>query len=380
MTSRERVIAALEHREPDVVPFDLGSMHSTIETYAYSPLKKFLNIAVSKPIKTFVRDHVEIDEEILVALGVDTRYLRIQPPENWKLEIEEDNSFVDEWGTRYKKPPNSLYFDPVEFPLANASIDDLKRYKCPDPDDPGRIKGLKERTKYLYEHTDYALCLDTVGLGMFETTWMVRGLENFLCDIMIDPKFAHTLLEKISEHKIALYKNILGEIGEYIQAVFVSDDLGTQKAPMMSMDVYRKVLKPHHKQIWKAVKGFTDAKLFFHSCGSVYQYIPDLIEMGIDILNPVQASAAGMETHKLKNEFGKYISFWGAVDQQTVISVGSPLDVQNEVRKRINDLAIGGGYVVAPSHNLQADVIPQNIISMAKAAKYYGVYPLRGKK
>jgi uroporphyrinogen decarboxylase len=347
-------------------------MHSSIETYAYGPLKEYLNIAVSKPVKTFVRDHVDIDEEILVALEVDTRYLRIQPPDNWKLKIEADNSFVDEWGTRYKKPPDSLYFDPVEFPLADASINDLKRFRCPDPDDPGRIRGLKERAKYLYENTDYALCLDTVGLGLFETTWMVRGLENILCDLVAEPKFAHTLLEMISEHKVALYRNLLGEIGEYIQVVFASDDMGTQKSAMMSLDLYRKTLQPHQQRIWTAVKGFTDAKLFLHSCGSVYQYIPDLIEMGIDILNPVQASATGMDTHRLKKEFGNKISFWGAIDEQTVLSVGTPLDVQNEVKKRIRDLADGGGYVIAPSHNLQADVTPQNIVAMAKAAKEYG--------
>jgi uroporphyrinogen decarboxylase len=372
MTSRERVVAALNHKEPDAVPFDLGSMHSCVETYAYGPLKEYLNLAVSKPIKTFVRDHVEIDEEILDVLDVDTRYLRIQPPRNWKLEMEEDNSFIDEWGTRYKKPPNSLYFDPVEFPLADASIGDLRRFKCPDPDDPGRINGLREKAKHLYEDTGYALCLDTVGLGIFETTWMVRGLENILCDMAADTKFAHALLEKICEHKIALYRNLLQEIGEYIQVVFVSDDMGTQKAPMMSLELYRKILKPYQLRLWTAVKGFTKAKLFLHSCGSVSQYIPDFIEMGLDILNPVQASATAMETRRLKREFGEDLSFWGAIDEQTVLSVGNPDDVKHEVRKRIEDLAAGGGYVVAPSHNLQADVTPQNIVAMAKAAREYG--------
>jgi uroporphyrinogen decarboxylase len=372
MTSRERVIAALQHKEPDTVPFDLGSMHTSIETYAYGPLKEHLNIAVSKPVRTFVRDHVEMDDEVLSALQVDTRYVRIQPPDNWKLKLENDNSFVDEWGTRYKKPPGSLYFDPVSFPLADSSLDEIRKYRCPDPDDPGRVRGLREKARSLYEKTDFALCLDTVGMGTFETTWMVRGLENILCDMAAEPRVAEALLEKITEHKIQLFRNLLREVGEYIQVVFVSDDLGTQKAPMMSIDLYRKVLKPYQLKLWKTIKKLTNAKMFLHSCGSVLQYIPDFIEMGIDILNPVQPSAEGMNTDRLKKEFGNNLSFWGAIDEQTVLSRGTPGDVRNEVKRRIDDLAAGGGYVIAPSHNIQADVIPHNIVAMAQAAREYG--------
>lgn len=378
MTPRERVRAALDHREPDRVPLDMGSMHTSIETYAYEPLKRHLGLALDRPMRTFTRDHVEPDPELLEFFAIDTRYVRVQPPDAFKVKLEEDNSFLDEFGTRWQKPPGSLYFDPVGYPLENASLADLERYQWPDPRDPGRTRGLREQARRLHEETDYAVCLDTVGMGTFESCWMLRGLQNFFCDLAADPEFAYALLGKVAEFKIALYDELLREVGEYLDVVFVSDDLGTQRAPMVSLKTYRELIRPHQERLWRSVKAKTRAKLFMHSCGSVRALVPDFLEMGLDVLNPVQPLAAGMDTAQLKRDFGDRLSFWGAIDEQGVLSTGSPADVRAEVKRRIRDLAPGGGYVLGPSHNIQGDVPPENIVAMYQAARDFGRYPIEG--
>jgi uroporphyrinogen decarboxylase len=265
----------------------------------------------------------------------------------------------------------------VGYPLEGATLADLERYPWPDPRDPGRTRGLREEARRLYEETGYAICLDTVGMGTFESCWMLRGLQNFFCDLAADPEFAFALLGKVADFKIALYEELLSAAGEYLDVVFVSDDLGTQRAPMVSLKTYRELIKPHQARVWRSVKSGTGAKLFMHSCGSVRALIPDFIEMGLDVLNPVQPLAAGMDTAELKREFGDRLCFWGAVDEQGVLSTGSPDEVRAEVRRRIRDLAPGGGYVLGPSHNIQGDVSPQNIVAMYQAAQEFGGYPIQ---
>ncbi|MHB1414016.1 MAG: uroporphyrinogen decarboxylase family protein [Chloroflexota bacterium] len=377
LSHRERVRIALNHQEPDRVPLDLGSMHTSIETYAYGPLKQYLGIALSRPVRTFTRDHVEPDPELLELFDIDTRYLRAGPPDAWTMKLEADNSFVDEFGARWQKPPGSLYFDPVGYPLENATLADLDSYPWPDPHDPGRTRGLREKAKHLYETTDYALCLDTVGLGIFESCWALRGIQNFLCDLVAEPELAYALMGKMTDFKVALYADLMEAVGKCIDVVFVSDDLGTQRAPMMSLPVYRELIKPHQARLWGSIKAGTRAKLFMHSCGSVRAFIPDFVELGLDILNPVQPLAAGMNTAELKQEFGDRLSFWGAIDEQGTLSTGTPEQVREEVRRRIRDLAPGGGYILGPSHNIQGDVTPQNVATMYETARIIGRYPIQ---
>ncbi|MBC7188960.1 hypothetical protein H5U35_01930 [Candidatus Aerophobetes bacterium] len=374
MTPKERLLTALSHQEPDRVPLDLGGTPTTIEVPAYEELKKYLG--VKSKTKTFLRDHVEPDEKILELFEIDTRYLHPKPPKSWKLRIEKDNSYVDEWGIRWKKPSSSLYFDPVGHPLKDATIDDLQRYTWPDPSDEGRVEGLREKAKFLFEKTDYALVADMHGVGIFETSWMLRGFEKFLEDLIINEDFALLLLEKVTEIKIGLYSKFLEAVGRYVQVVMTSDDLGTEKGPLISPQLYRKMIKPFHKKLFDSIKKRTDAYLFFHSCGSVYNFIPDLIEIGVDILNPVQVAAKDMDTEKLKKEFGDKISFWGGIDTQRVLPYGRPDDVEEEVKRRIKDMGKDGGYVLCAVHNIQAGVKPENIVRMYEAAKRYGVYPL----
>jgi len=374
MTPRERVITSLAHKEPDRVPLDLGGCPTTIETVPYNELKSYLGIETET--KNFLRDHVEPDERILQLFGTDTRYLHPGSPKGWKMQLDKDSSYVDEWGVRWRKPASSLYFDPIEHPLESTTISDLEKHSWPDPYDEGRVEGLKEKAEHLYKKTDYALVADMHGVGIFETAWMLRGLANFLEDLVINKEFAWVLLEKVTQIKIGLYDKFLDAVGDYIQVVMVSDDLGMENGLIISPDLYREMIKPFHKKLWSFIKNKTKAYLFLHTCGSVSKLIPDFIELGVDILNPVQVAAKDMDTKRLKEEFGDRLSFWGAIDTQRALPYGTPKDVEEEVKRRIKDLAPGGGYVLCAVHNIQAGVRPENIVKMYEAAKRYGRYPL----
>ncbi len=375
MNARERLLTTLRHKEPDRVPIDVGGTPTGIEVEAYDRLKELLGF--KGETKTFLRDHVEIDEPILERFGIDTRYVRIKPPRGFKPKIEADNSYVDYWGTRWKKPPSSLYWDMVDYPIREASLDALNRYQWPDPDDPGHTDGLRQRAKWLYESTDYAIVVDMIGLGVFEHAWTLRGFENFLADLAVSQKFAEALLHRIAEYQISLWGHILDEVGPYVQVVMTSDDLGTQIGPMVSPETYRKLIKPAQKKVWQFIKGKTDAFLMLHTCGSVRNFIPDFLELGVDVLNPLQVAAKDMDPKELKSEFGKDISFWGGgCDTQGTLPFGTPDEVEEEVKRRVSKLAPGGGYVFNQIHNIQPQVPPENIVMMFEAALKYGTYAI----
>jgi len=376
MNSRERVLTALRHKEPDRIPIDLGGLPSGIEVEAYDNLKKL--IGFQSETKTFVRDHVEIDEPILERFGVDTRYIRIKSPRGYKRTLDKNNSYVDLWGTRWAKPPSSLYWDMVDYPIKEPTMEALQNYSWPDPDDPGFVEGLRERAKKLYETTGYALVVDLTGFGVFEQGWALRGMENFFMDFAANPTFAGALMQGVADYKISLWGHILDAVGDYVQVVMEADDLGTQQGPMVSPEAYRRLIKPAQKRVWQFIKGRTHAFLFLHSCGSVREFIPDFIEMGLDILNPVQVAAKDMDPIELKREFGKDLTFWGGgCDTQHVLSFGAPDDVEKEVKRRVSELAPGGGFVFNPVHNIQPHVPPENILRMFETALQYGTYPIK---
>jgi uroporphyrinogen decarboxylase len=376
MNSRERVLAALRHDEPDRIPLDLGSRASTLETVPYNNLKKYLGL--ESETVNFVKDHVEPDEEILEKFSIDTRYVRIKPPKNYVIKIAPDNSYIDEWGTRYIKPSTSLYYDAVPpYPLENADINDLETYPWPDPNDPGRIEGLEEKARELYQNTDYAIVADAPFLSPLEFSWLLLRGPKFLEDLLINKAFARALLEKITDIHIQIYDKFLGAVGKYVDVVAVSDDLGSQDRPLMSLKLYREMIKPAHEKLWSFIKKKTNAHLFLHSCGSIYSFIPDFIELGVDIINPVQVSAKDMESKVLKQEYGADITFRGGIDTHKVMPLGSPDNVEAEVKRIIKDFAPGGGYVLAAAHNIQADVKPENVCRMYESAKKFGGYPIK---
>ena len=377
MNSRERVLTALNHKEPDRVPIDCGGSTTGIEAGAYGPLKKMLGH--HGETKTFSREHVDIDEPILHRLHVDTRYIRVNPPAGFKPVIK-DYSYVDVWGVTWKKPPGSFYWDIVDTPLKDPTVDAIENLNWPDPDDPSRYAGLQERCQELYDNTEYAVVMDTIGFGIFgQAAHQLRGFENFLLDLALHKPFAKALINRVADFHEAIWNNILDRVGDYIHVAMVLDDICTQRGPMMSPETYREIIKPSQKRVWQLIKEKSNAALFYHSCGSVRKLIPDFIEMGVDILNPVQVSAVDMDPKELKSDFGKDLVFWGGgCDTQSVLPFGTPKDVQQEVQQRISEFGPGGGFVFNPVHNIQPQVPPENILMMYDSAYEFGTYPIGG--
>jgi uroporphyrinogen decarboxylase len=382
MNCRERLISALNHKESDRIPLDLGgTIVTSITRNAYISLKKYLGLEV-EDVKIF--DYVQqlpyIDEKLLERLAVDVRMVATNYMVTEEQEIyEEDNYyyFYDMWGSKLRMPKkNGHYFDWVYFPIKDISIDELKKYKWPEPYGKEYILKLKQIAKNLYDNTDYALIGTAIsGGGIFEQPARIMGMEPFLISLASYKKFADEVMEKITELYIENSIRYLEEIGDMIQVFVYWNDLSTQTGPMISPEIYRKLIKPKDKKLIEAIKSKTDAKIFYHCCGAVKDFIPDLIDIGVDILNPVQVSAKGMDTAELKKEFGKYITFWGGgCDTQHVLPYGTPGKIKSEVKRRIDDLAPGGGFIFSAVHNIQDGVPPENIMAMLETLEEYGRY------
>jgi uroporphyrinogen decarboxylase len=379
MTPRERVLAALNHQEPDRVPLDIGGGVSTsIVVEGYDRLKAHMGVAsetweISKAFRV-----AQVDEPVMQRLGADLRPLLIKPAANWTPPSCEPGTMVDIWGIKWKKTAygdGCYYWEMVEHPLAEATIEDLETFPWPDPWDPGLTAGLEEEVRVLYEYTDYAIMADARFKSFWELGYMLRGIEQMYIDLLKNPEFVTALMDKLFEINTIVTGRFLDIVGPYIQVFRTTDDMATQQRLMMKPATYRALLKPYYRQFIEFIKSKTEAKIFYHSCGNITDIVDDLAEIGVDAINPVQVSAMG-DTAQLKARFGHKISFWGAIDSQRVLPFGTVEDVEAEVQRRIRDLAPGGGYVVAGVHTIQPDVPPQNIVAMADAARRYGTYPL----
>lgn len=379
MNHRERVLMALRHKESDCIPFDLGSTGITgIHKLAYQNLLFYLGIKKAE-IQIFdtITQLAMVDKKLLQRLEVATRGVHPLNPSNWSLEIQESDRykyFRDEYGVEWSMPKEGgLYYDMTENPLKSATIEDIEGYSWPNPRDPARVAGLKEEIEKL---SDWAIVLTGPGEGLFERSLWMRGFERFYIDLIRDPPLANSLLDKLTDFRIKFWELLLDEIGDLVHVVVEADDLATQNSLMISPEIYRRYLKPQHKRVFSFIKEKAPhVYIFLHSCGAIYDLIPDLIEVGVDILNPVQVSAAKMDTKKLKKEFGDVLTFWGGgIDTQEVLPKGTPDEVKEEVKRRIDDLAPGGGFIFAAVHNIQADVPPENIIAMWEALQESGNY------
>ena len=379
MTPRERVWAAINHQEPDRVPLDLGGGTSTtIVVEGYEKLKEYWGIPGETRIMNKIFRLAYLDEAVMQRLGSDLRPISIKGPANWKPPAAQPGYFTDLWGITWREAhyPGGYYWELYKNPLADATIQDLDNYPWPDPLDPGFTAGLAEEIKDLHENTPYAIMADGGFKSFWELGYMLRGLEHLITDLILNPEFVTALMTKLLEINIAGTSRFLDIAGEYIHVFRTADDLATQRGLLMSPKTYRSLLKPVYKQYFDFVKSRTRAKIFYHSCGCINDLVDDLVDAGVDILNPVQVSAMG-DTAALKARFQDRVVFWGGIDTQRVLPYGTVEDVEAEVKQRILDLAPGGGYVVGSVHNIQPDVPPQNIIAMAEATRKYGRYPLQ---
>jgi uroporphyrinogen decarboxylase len=295
------------------------------------------------------------------------------------VEIVDDGDYWamwDRWGSKMRMPKDKpLYYDWVEFPIRELTLEALEAYRWPQPDAPDVVATLRQRAEELAATTDYALVgSGVIGGGIFEQPCRTVGMEAFMMALLTAPEFSARLVDGITDIYIESIDRYLGQVGELIDVFTFWDDVATQNGWMISPETYVEVIKPRQKRLFEAIRSRTKAKLFYHGCGAVFDLIPHLIEIGVDIINPVQVSAEGMDSKRLKAAYGKDVTFWGGgVDTQRVLPFGTPDEVRDEVKRRIDDLAPGGGFVFATVHNIQAFVPPANIEAAFDTALSYGV-------
>jgi uroporphyrinogen decarboxylase len=375
MQHRERVMAALNHEEPDRVPIDLGSVGPTgIHVRAYQSLLDVLGIREDIQLRDVSSQLALPSETVLNLIGADVRGIRVGGAA-YQPTIASETEIIDHWGAVWRRTADGLCYSMVRFPLQDASLSDLAVYPWPDGNNPDLAAGLAERARHMHEETPYAILGEFAG-HIFERAQMVRGFDTFLMDLVANREFAEELMDRILTIEIDIVSGFLQAVGPHIDIIAFKDDLAMQSGPIVSPQLLREAIIPRMRKLIEAIRSRTQAKIWFHSCGSVYFAIPDLIDLGIDILNPVQVRAAEMDTGRLKREFGRHLTFWGGIDTQHVLPFGTPEDVRREVRRVIGDLAPNGGYVLASVHNIEADVPGENVWAMYEAAHEHGRYPL----
>jgi uroporphyrinogen decarboxylase len=376
MTSRERVLCALNHEEPDRVPIFFGaSGATTILAPAYERFKAYVGVSGTPKLISRMLQYARLDEEVMRRFGADGRPLQPRPaPSTLSREIDA-RTYVDEWGVTWHMKPGTLYFETGDPPLRDATIDDLDRYAWPDLAHPSRFTGLAAEAAALQGEGLAVVALS--GVNPVEQIWSLRGFDTWHIDLALNPDFAHALLGKVTALMLAGAVALLDEAGTAIDVVVTADDQASQRGPLMSPKMYRAMIKPYHARLIAAIKQKTKAKVFFHSDGNVFPLIGDFIDIGVDLLNPVQVSAHEMgDTARLKRMFGDRLSFCGGIDTQSVLPFGSTDEVRREVRRRISDLGPGGGYILAAVHCVQPDVPPENVYAMLDEAIIAGQYPL----
>jgi uroporphyrinogen decarboxylase len=308
----------------------------------------------------------------------------LNPPSNRPKSDSTGDLIYDEWGVGRRKvlrEDGGYYFEMVEHPLSNASLADLEDYPWPDPYDPARREGLREKIERIREESDKAV-FGKFGNSIWEQSWWLRGMEQWMMDLVLNPEICTAIMAKTCQIAIGFYNVGIDVVGDLVDVIRLrGEDLGTQRGPMISLKMYDKLVKPHFQRLWsitksKFLKKNPAGKLMLHSCGTVIPFIHNWIEMGLDILDPIQPRAKDMEPEKLKADFGKQLVFHGGIDIQHTLPFGTPEEVRQEVRRYIQALGPGGGYIVAPAHNVQGDVSPENLVAMRDAVEAYGQYPI----
>ena len=372
MNSRERVMRTLNRKETDRLPVDFGgTVVSCMDYRAHIRLKNHFGIedTASDKIIDYTMGTVEPCEQLKLMFGSDFRRVALggEPP---KIT---DGTFENGFGMKFKKAPPHEYFDLCFSPMQEASIADIDNMALPDPDDEALYYGLEDRARDLFENSPFAIVADFGVPGFYETSQKLRGYENLACDLIDNAQFVSALYDKLLDLQKRFFENYLAKVGKYAQVIGYADDLGMQDRPQISPATYRSQIKPYHKKIFDFIHERTDAKILLHCCGAIFPLIGDLIEAGADILNPVQTSAKGMEPSGLKQAFGDKIIFWGGVDEQYILPKGTKADIYAEVEKMIGIMGKGGGYIVAPGHNIQDDTPPENVVAMYEAVRAFNV-------
>ncbi len=383
MTSRERVLAALNHTEPDRVPFDLGSTQVTgIHQAAYHEVRRAVGLPPDEPqICDYIQGLALPSSDFMEYFQVDTRGLFALNSHNHgvvEVDAGENYAYHDEWGITHHRPkPDGLYFSVVQVPLARRGLTpaDIENHAWPQVGHPERVAGLRKLAQQ-YRDAGCAVVVKDGFAGIFEFAQRIVGMENLLMMMAMGEPAADALFEKLLELKLSYWETVLMELGDLVDIVTYADDYGTQTSQLISPAMFRKQIKPRVAELFDAFKSLApQAKRFIHSCGNVKPLLPDFAELGVDILNPVQFTATGMDLEELKKEWGSVFCFWGGVvDTQGVLPSGSPREVRDQVKRNLDILAPGGGYVFNTVHNIQADVPAKNFLAMWETLQEHGAY------
>jgi uroporphyrinogen decarboxylase len=356
-----------------------GTLATSITSAAYGPLRAHLGLPAEELVIFEQTQQLPyLGEDLLERLGVDTRVVALPRERAFRPELIDDGeywSWVDTWGARLRMPKKGgLYYDFVEHPIPDPTLEAVESYRWPDLVGDIELAAIQAEAIRLRTETDYALVGSAnMGSGIFEQGCLLSGMETFMMAMVADQPIAERMLDGITDFLVAEVERYLAKMGPYLDAYIFTDDVATQQGWMISPDTYVKLIKPQQRRLFEAIHARTDAKLIYHGSGAVFDLIPHLIEIGVDVLNPVQVSAKGMDSARLKAAYGRDIAFWGGgVDTQQVLPFGTPDDVRAEVRRRIGDFEPGGGFVFAAVHNIQAQVPPANIVAAFDAVHEFG--------
>ncbi|MFZ4614821.1 MAG: uroporphyrinogen decarboxylase family protein [Rectinemataceae bacterium] len=374
MTSRERVRAVLAHKQPDRVPLDLWGSASRVHTDLYKRMAGHFGYNELGPLVRKGTTTEYVDYRLSDLFHCDFRHIIAGKLENFKSYTDDEGNTYDEWGIGKKLFDG--FWGITRHPLKNAeAIEEIMKHKWPDPCDPGRIAGIETQAKDWYENTEFSLSTTTAVSGLFmELGQYLRGDSEFLMDLYINKEIAHCIIGKLTDIFEEMYAFYITPVAKYIDWIEFTEDFGMQDRAFFSREVFREFFFEPHKRLFTSLKRIApQAKIFFHSCGSVRELIPEFIEMGIDVLNSLQPQAAGMDSAALKRDFGKELVFHSGIDIQGAMR-GSRQDVVDEVKKRIDAFGPGGGYILAPSNHFLGDVPIENIITMYETAYEYGRY------
>ena len=384
MTSRQRVVTALQHREPDRVPLGIWM---TVD--AYKQFRRYLGLEVKEkyPVgSTTWSQDVSVELDVIAKLGLDVIKISGQCPGGKSLEELPDGLLVDEWGIKRKRVQfkSGSYLEIVNPPLADATIADLADYPWPNPRDPAVVAGLRDKARFIRQETELAIAAQFARGGIFEQAKYLRGYDKILFDMGANPDFVAALFEKLTQIEMEFNAVGIEACGEYVDILRVSpEDLATQTSTFISPRMFKQMVLPYYQRSFGDAKKLLleknpNAKLDFHSCGAAYPFMQLLMDAGMDLFDPLQPRvSADSQPARYKQDFGDRLSFWGGIDVQQTLPQGTPEDVCAEVRTRIREMAPGGGYILSSSHRLQPDIPPTNILAMYDAAKEFGSYPIR---
>lgn len=373
MGRREDFARTMRHEKPENLILDFGGNPlSSMEGDSEDRLLEFLGYEPKKGPNLLFGKTKRLDERILTYFDIDTRsFGEIFTPKDSLFQRISDTEYIDEWGVRRRF--TGLYWESVNTPLKGATLEELNAYRFPDPDsiDEAEIQAHAQRAKELYENTDYVICAEHPVYGIFELGCWMCGFEDFLTRMALDEEWVHRFFERVLEYQKKVIARYYGALGQYIHYTSSGDDFATQNAPFVSPDMFRELVKPYFQERISYTKQFTKARYLHHSCGSVFRLIDDLVDAGVEILNPIQPKATDMQPRRLKETYGDKIVFHGDIDTQELLPFASESQIEETVHETIEILNRDGGYIFAAAHNIQPDVNPKSLTVMLEAARKY---------